>query len=44
MGKLYFKLDGTMQSETGCVLSLTCVNRFNIVFNEDLLFNTTSRL
>ena len=22
-----------MQSETGYVLSLTCVNRFNIVFN-----------
>jgi hypothetical protein len=43
MGNLHFKPDGIMQSDTGCVLSLTCMNRFNIVFNEDLLFNTTSR-
>jgi hypothetical protein len=43
MGMLHFKPDGIMQSETGCVLSLTCVNRFNIVFNEDLLSITTSR-
>jgi hypothetical protein len=43
MGKLHFKLDKIMQSETGDVLSLTCVNRFNIVINENLLFNTVSR-
>jgi hypothetical protein len=34
MGKLHLKLDRIMQSETGDVLSLTCVNRFNIVLNE----------
>jgi hypothetical protein len=43
MGKLHFKLDKIMQSETGDVLSLTGVNHFNIVINENLLFNTVSR-
>lgn len=39
MGKAHFKLDGLMPSETGDVLSLTCMNRFNIVLNENLLFD-----
>ena len=43
MEKLHFKLDKIMQSDTGDVLSLTCVNRFNIVINENLIINSVSR-